>query len=177
MGQAATRAEPVQTELYLKDAKRFLAALGVSAEDWTPRSAMWPDFCFVASPNKVEQVRHSLAGLIIDGRPVEFSEASAGFFRVRLGHANLGDRDVQVSLHGEPHTFAELGLENFQIDEGAPATAYHVPQGVLLSFNPRTAPVAGSRTQISTCDVAPLILRHLHATLPQYMRRRLAKAA
>lgn len=185
MGQAATRAEPVESELYVKDARTFVAALGAGHDEWTPRSAMWPDFCFLAAPHREVTVRNSLTSLHVDGRPVAFTEASGGFFRVRLGHANLLRRETTATLHGRPVTFADLGLENFLIDEGAPATAYHVPQGVLLSFNSASAAARRSvashspaaRTQLSTRDIAPLILRHFDAAIPPYMRSASAKAA
>lgn len=177
MGQAATTAESVQRQLYITDLERFMAALRVPAGAWQRRPAMAPDTSILVELAQAERFAAGLQTLQIDGRPVEWSRSQQNFFSVRLGHPDLHRRPVAVEVAGQPSTLAELGLANVEIEDRSYVTAYHIPQGMLLIHDPRQSVRSTHRTQISTLDIAPSILRHFEVAVPPYMQRSRISAA
>lgn len=171
MGQQATQALAIETQLYVTDLKKFMMALGVGETGWEPRPAMLPQCNFFVHPGRVEQARLALGNLVIDGRPVTFREAVSGFFSVDFGHANLYDKPQTALLGGREMTFEEMGLKNVEIEDKSGASAYHIPQGVLLVYDPADRAAKPSRTQVSTLELAPAILHNYSVPVPPYMRR------
>lgn len=171
MGQAATQAEPLSAALYITDVPRFMQALGIAPEDWQQRPAMAPDVCLVASPGCVPLLREKLRSLSIEGRPIEYIESAHGHFLIRLGTPWTNTATAVAHLGQATVPYEELGLSWVQIDDQTNTNAYHIPQGVLLVYDPDAQPASGARTSISTLDVAPMILRHFALPVPDYMRR------
>lgn len=144
MGQAATVAKPIRTQLYLRDVETFMAAMGVSA--WERRPAMDPDVSLYVED--AETFEAALRGLSIAGKPVQY-EREGGFFSLSFGHEDLPDES----------RFAELGLVNERIEDAAATTAYHIPQGALLLWSTGKLPEVPET--LSTTEVAPGILKWL----------------
>ncbi len=170
MGQAATTAERVETQLYVTDLGRFMARLGVPDGAWSRRPAMEPEVGVVVAPERVAAFRAALATLSIDGRKVESHEREKGFFAIALGHTNLKGRLEEARLGDEAVKLSELGLENVAIEDEVGSNAYHVRGGSLLIYAPGAEPDP-SRAPISTCDLAPSILANYGAPVPDYMRK------
>jgi hypothetical protein len=167
MGQAATVAEPVETQLYVTDMAAFMRALGLERGSWQQHAAMLPRYTFSVAGEVVDRVRESLQQLRVAGRPVEFGEASKGFFTICLGHADL--KEAGATVAGRFISFAQMGLAKVKIEDQSGMTAYHIPQGCLLIYDAeRAAPRAGG-TQISTLKIAPTLLRNFAVPIPGYM--------
>jgi hypothetical protein len=177
MGQAATTAESVERQLYITDLAQFMATMDVPASAWLRKPAMAPDTNVVVEAAHAERFAGSLAALAIDGRPVEWSRCDGGFFSVRLGQPDLHRRPVQIHLAGRDRTLAELGLANVEIQDRSYVTAYHIPQGMLLIYDPRRRAGTAGRSQLSTLDIAPSILRHFDVAVPPYMQHSRVSAA
>lgn len=169
MGQAATTARPIGTQLYLMEVPRFMAALGVPPGDWSRRGAMAPDVNLIVAPQFVARFRAAVERLVIDGKPLVYQEKPGGFFSLRFGHQDLGREQGGARMAGRLISVEELGLANVVIEEGSGTTAYHIPQGMLLIYEPNQVSQAG-RVQISTLDIAPAILRHFGVPVPPYMQ-------
>jgi hypothetical protein len=60
MGQAATEALPLETQLYITNPAKFMEAMGLEASEWSMRPAMLPDFNFYVRPAKREQFQRKL---------------------------------------------------------------------------------------------------------------------
>jgi hypothetical protein len=182
MGQAATVARHFETQLYITDLPKFMAALGVGQSNWSRRPAMAPDTCVVVAEDHAAAFQAALDDLRIDAKGVHYMPHEHGFFHIRLGQADAAARIRDVVLHGKHRPISDLGLAHVRIDDRAGCTAYHVPHGTLLVYDPRTAseaPLRQSppRVRLSTLDVAPLILGHFDVRRPEYMVRSAARAA
>jgi hypothetical protein len=177
MGQAATVARLMETELYITDLPRFMSALGVEAEYWQARPAMAPDTSVIVAAEKCSLFRDRLKSLIIDNRPVYHVEHEHGFFHIRLDHTDSLARLTQATLGGELRPLSELGMSHVAIEDRSGCTAYHIPQGSLLVYDPRLARPAVGRSQVSTLNVAPAILRFFDINRPAYMQRPSLQAA
>lgn len=66
----------------------------------------------------------------------------------------------------------ELGLRNVEIQDKSATFAYHIPQGVLVSYDPqKQRGLSSERRSISTTEIAPAILNNFGITPPSYMRQ------
>jgi len=176
MGQAATTAEPIYTQTYLDDVPRFMNALGFSDAQFEVVPAMLPRVSLLVDASIREALRERLDRFSVDGEPVPYSEKDACFFNIKLYKPNADPEKMQVRVGERTFSCAELGLETVPIDDQANTNAYHIPEGVLLVFDPRdrdTKP-AETPTEISTLDLAPSILANFGIEPPAYMNRGIA---
>jgi hypothetical protein len=170
MGQAATSALPIETTLFVTDVPRFMARLGVAPGGWRRSPAMVPQFnVTVDDPLQAEKFRRAITGLLIDGHPLRVRETAGNFFSIDLGHPDLHRSPPPVVCEGRQASFAELGLEPLPIDDATSATAYHVPQGSLLIYDPLRRAGSRGRSQVSTLEIAPTLLKNFAVPVPSYM--------
>lgn len=171
MGQAATVAREVETKLLLTQVDRFMRRLAFTAGEWTQKPAMAPQTNFVmASPEVAQRFRLRLEGLRVGGEAVRYEEREGGFFSVTIGHENIHERPLAAALAGQDVSYHELGLEITKIDDKCGATAYHVPQGTLVIYDPTNRERSGARREvIPTTALAPHLLRHFGLGVPSYM--------
>jgi hypothetical protein len=172
MGQAATVAREVETKLMLSDPRRFMSRLGLQPGEWSQKPAMVPQTNVILHDGgAAARFRRALSGVVVGLRPLEFSEREGGFFSVTIGHENVDPASPGVLVQGRPASLGELGLVIQRIDDKCGATAYHVPRGTMLVYDPRRRPGWGQgRATISTLDVAPTLLRHFGLGVPEYMK-------
>ena len=168
MGQEATDAEPLEAELSMRDPERFMRQLGLEKDDWESRPAMFPDYPFVVRPDRVGTVRVRLESLRVGGEPMTWTIEDDGFLRITLGCYR--DPSEPVRLDGREASFEEMGLENMRIEDRSGATAFHVPNGSLLIYDPAAVEPPRTRPQVSTLEIAPAILKNYAAPVPDYMR-------
>ena len=83
------------------------------------------------------------------------------------------DPDEEVALvGGSEMALKDLGIVNQEVQDGAGANGYHVPEGTFFIYDPtRNYEPGGVREQVSTLDVAPFFLDLFHQPVPSYMRR------
>ncbi len=178
MGQAATQARPLETQLYVDDLHKFMQFLGFDRTQWQRLPAMLPQVNLTVTPTRTEEFERKLQSLEIDGKPVGFRKAANGFFSIDLGHPNLYDKPQKGMFEGREVTFEEMSLKNVEIEDKSGASAYHIPDGALLVYDPRdrSDKTGIARTQISTLDIAPTLLSNYSVQIPEYMRRPVAVA-
>lgn len=169
MGQAATEAEPVRSQVYLKDIETFMAQMGFDPGSYETRPAMLPRVIVSVSPSRVEEMNRALAGWVIGGEyPVEFAELSDGVFRIHPGVIqNL--ESPTVSYKGESFPLAEMGFENVRIEDETGQNAYHIPEGSLFIYSPHGEPAHSGRPEVSTLDIAPSLLAKFQLKSPDHM--------
>ncbi len=171
MGQEATVARACETQLYVTDAQRLMTALGFPQGSWQSRPAMLPQFNVAVAPQDQETLVSNLAKFAIDGQPVSCRVSDAGFVSMDFGHPNLAD-PVLVTLSNERRSAESIGLTNIEIQDKSGTSAYHIPQGCLIVFDPRLQRTdAGTIPSISSLEIAPAILRNFGIPAPGYMAR------
>jgi hypothetical protein len=173
MGQRATMAESLETQLYLTRPAGFLEAMGLPGEHaWQRRPAMLPQFNLVVEPGYVEPFRAALETVRVGGQPLTFKASDNGFFSLDFGQANLHEQPDAVPIAGEARPIVSLGLETVEIEDRSGTTAYHVPEGILAVYDPARPPLAvGDRPEVSVLEVAPAMLQTLGVEPPAYMAR------
>jgi hypothetical protein len=171
MGQAAVDSSTVvHHQLYITDLGRFMRALGLGEGDWAKHRAMLPRYIFRISPAQVETFKRSIATLKVNGVPVQVAELGSDVFQIKLGHENLKDEDTVVELQGRAQTPAALGLANVPIQDETGSYAYHIPNGIMLVYNPSEPKGRGAYGgEISTREIAPTMLANFNVRRPGYM--------
>lgn len=173
MGQRATMAEALETQLYLTHPDRFLEAMGLPGRDaWQQRPAMLPHFNLVVEPEYADALDEALRTVSVGGQALLVKRSDDGFFSIEFGQMNLHDQVDAVTIAGVSRPIASLGLETVEIEDRSGTTAYHVPEGILAVYDPARPPaVNGSRPEVSVLEVAPALLRTLGVEPPTYMAR------
>ena len=65
---------------------------------------------------------------------------------------------------------SEIGLHNLIIEDKADATAYHIPEGTLLIYDPKNFAKNGTVSKVSSTAVVPNILTFFNVEIPGYMK-------
>lgn len=96
-------------------------------------------------------------------------QKSEGFYSLDIGIPNLEEKNIRIELMGEKIPLDQSGMENVKIQDRCGATAYHIPQGSLIIYNPEKK--SASIQTISTTEIAPSLLKNFNVKVPEYMRK------
>ncbi len=169
MGQASTEAEQLDSQVYVEKPEMFLSTMGLNSTDWTSLPSMFPQFNIKVNADKAAVLEYSLNKIKIGGEAIEFRPGENGFFAIDFGQKN--QKNEQVIFDGKEMKLSDLGLHNLVIEDKAGATAYHIPEGTLLIYDPQhPANGNGTVTKVSSTAVTPNILANFNIPLPAYMK-------
>ena len=170
MGQAATGGQPARDAVYLADVDKFMAGLKFRSSEWTRRPAMAPRVSLVVDESKRIVLRTALESLHIGNEPVTFEEREGGFFNIHIDQGHLDGTSETARLLGQRVPFDSIGLERVQVEDQAGQSAYHIPEGCLFVYDSRQRLPCSERPEISTLDIAPVILKNYGIAVPSYMK-------
>ena len=78
----------------------------------------------------------------------------------------------EVTIGNRRYELSELGFEFVDDQDGVGITAYHVPEGILMTWDPRDERGGQwARPSIGALEIAPALLRSHGITPPAYMRK------
>ncbi len=168
MGQEATKAEELKTELYGENFEKFVACTGLQASEWERKPAMHPQYNLSVVPEKEDFFLQQLRKFRVNGEPLVFRHKENGFFSINLGHRNMEKEELVFDEQTMP--FSTLGLKNEPVDDESDGTAYHIPEGILLIYDPKETSLKTSRqTSADSRAVAPSLLDNFGLSVPDYM--------
>lgn len=174
MGQAAVDDPKWQesTAVLLRDTAQFVEQLGVKGA-WKRHRTMEPTYTIAfADEGDAERFANAIATVKVDGEPVESRKLDALAVEFKLGHTNIPDERLAITIGNRSVPPEEAGMANVAIDDEVGAAAYHVPEGMLLTYDPRGYRSAGpSPAAISTTRIAPTLLALQGVDPPAYMER------
>lgn len=169
MGQAAFDGTPIHKQVYVKNYDRFLKALGLNDGEWSRRRVMLPRFAFVVNDAHVRRIEKLLDTIKISGSKVPWEKKGSNYFMLHFGQSNLSADQESIEIGGEYFGFYQVGIENTVIEDSAGSSGYHIPEGLLIVYDPMNPRQSGSSVQISTREVAPAILTNFDVKVPAYM--------
>ena len=167
MGQNAVECEPIETQLYVDDKEKFMAMLGVDSVDFKPLPSMLPQFNFAIPEGRYSEIENKLAGLTVNGGNIVYRHLAGKGFSVDLGQQNL--KETLIVLDGKRIDLEQSGLKNVVIEDKSSSTAYHIPEGHLFVYHPSYVSAEISKEQMSTAEIAPLIVSNFAINPPRYM--------
>jgi hypothetical protein len=147
-----------------------MSAMGVEPSEWSSRPAMQPQTNVMVMPAKITSFRETLKILRVDGEPVYFREAENGFFSIDLGQEGFLTKPPVADFGGRSVPFKDLGMTPVEIEDKTHSSAYHIPKGTLLIYDPAHPGTKPGYTQISTVEIAPTILKSYSVPIPSYMK-------
>ena len=116
-----------------------------------------------------------LAHVKIAGHPVDHRRLDAHGIEFVLGHPNIADDDLVITIGNRAAAPKDVGLANVPIEDEVGAAAYHIPEGMLLAYDPRSDwNDSDSSDQIPTTRIAPTLLELSGVRPPAYMERPIA---
>ncbi|APE27891.1 hypothetical protein [Aurantiacibacter gangjinensis] len=170
MGQEAVEERaPVTSAVTISNMARLMDGLGLSREDWERRPSMAPQYNVHVKDGAKQQLIQRLGGLDISGHHIDVQDLGNNILRLELKAENLETLDVQ--LQGDAVDAESIGITNMHLQDAAGANAYHIPQGLMLIYDPQdraTRPDFESHG-ISTREIAPSILQAFNVERPGYM--------
>ena len=168
MGQEATNnTTPVNSQLYLTDIEAFKNFFGIHNDNFVKKRSMMPQINFELKEG-VNELSAKLNLLKINNNQIKF-ELNKNLFSITFGHENLKLDNIKVLYNGKILNMLDIGLKNIEIQDHANTTAYHIPQGIFLSypfFN-----INKHIESISTTNIAPTILENFNINKPEYMEK------
>ena len=177
MGQGAVEAQTTYEFLTITDGGRFFTEMGLPEGSWKLRPAMVPCVSVDVEPEAREAFRARLAGMAINGvpmikdhrtfHPLCYDEQDGTFMLYVAMDSYDGP---QFAADGERRvSFEDLGLGMMAHEDGVNCTAQHVPEGMLLVYDPRQKFDGSARETLPVLDVAPSLLTNFGIAPPGYM--------
>jgi len=163
MGQNAIESQPLETQVWVTWPEKFFPRVGI--EGWERRPAMFPQYNFVVPAAAAGKAEAGLRSVEINGVKLAYRR-DGEFFSVDFGQENL--EKLEVRIDGRYVSSSDCGLENVRIEDRSTSSAYHIPEGSLLTYHRDEE--GGLCGNVSTLEIAPYILRALEVPVPRYMR-------
>jgi hypothetical protein len=170
MGQAATKARKVETQLIIKNLTKFLKAFGLNDDDWERCQSMVPQYNIRVKEKKLVHLRESLKTLNVAGKGVRIEESDGGFLSLTLGVKNIHKFKPVAMIGHSRYSFEQLGLHSQTIEDATGSTAQHVQDGVFFIYDPANRQSRVLRERIGALAIAPAILGNFNLPVPYYMR-------
>lgn len=170
MGQGASSGKRVDTQLYLRDPAPLLARAGIPADRWERRPAMDPTVSLYIPEDSAEAFARFLDSITVQGKAIEYARKEGGFFDLVFGQVNIDPKEDALVVDGERCAFESLGFEMTAVEDEAGSTGYHIPEGILVVYDPQRRDAdKGATHTIFTTDIAPALLDHFGLRVPEYM--------
>jgi hypothetical protein len=167
MGQAATTADLLKSQLYVDNKEVLFSKLSLEEKDYTTVPCMFPQYNIKVVADKIEAFKKAIDGLTVLGHKVSYRLADDGFFSIDFGQKNI--EEGAIELNGKKMLFKEIGLGNLIIEDQSGTTAYHIPEGILLIFDPKDLSLKTEIVKIPSTQVTPGILSNYNVEIPSYM--------
>lgn len=178
MGQDGIPAQKTYEFLTVVDPARFFRAMGVPDGAWALRPAMAPCLSVDIAPEHRDRFRQRLLATRIDGftmvkdhrtfHPLCFDEQDDTFMLYIAIDSYSGPPYASVGEMTMP--LDALGLGMMAHEDGVNCTAQHVPEGMLLVYDPKRRFAASARPLVSVLDVLPSLLENFGIERPAYLR-------
>ena len=171
MGQQAVEAREIYTDLFVTNGKKFMDNFNLGSGYYELKPSMVPQFNVQIHSDKKNEFEEKLKTLRINNSEINFRQKGEGFYSLDIGIPNLEESTIRIELMGQTIPLLHSGMENVKIQDRCGATAYHIPQGSLLIYDPASGVKGKDVTNISTTDIAPAILRNFNIAVPEYMSK------
>lgn len=170
MGQAASQGRVVERQVFIEDAEKFMKSMGIFPSEFVRRRVMAPRFAVTVEQSKLNIVRKYASDMKLGNEPVRFEERSNGFCMFHFGHEITSESDEFITMQGQAFPLKSVGLKNTKIEDTAGSTGYHIPDGILVVYDPKNDYSKQVSSEIGTTELAPMLLKRFGVKQPAYMR-------
>ena len=171
MGQGAVKdVKRVKSQVLITNINKLLEYIGCDRSEWEPRLSMAPQVVIKPLSLSFNDKLTRLNKVLINGEKIQHFITSTGDVRFEIklydvDHLSIIDNGTQISNEA-------LGVSSVNLQDGANAYAYHIPEGILLYLK-------GSKTKrktnrgfekVSVLDFTPSLLQYFDQPIPFYMQ-------
>jgi hypothetical protein len=173
MGQAATEAEIREGYYTIKDFDKFFKCLSIEINEVKLAAAMAPDisvqFLTERAANRFRAVQGDLEQSL-DGLNIDISDRNVLHMSV-IVQPPVEKNLPKVKIGNSTYSLSELGFQFIADQDRVGITAYHMPQGIFISWSAGDdlSNYINPRESISVLSIAPSIIRSYGANPPAYM--------
>ena len=170
MGQAAVDgSKMVDNEVIIENLNKFFKSLNLDRESWEKRPAMVPQYIVkIKDNNSKKKFLKNSSELTINNKNIKVTDMGENIFKIEIGISN--QKDLLVYLNQSKKDPESFGLKLISLQDAAGANAYHIPEGILLVYDPQNIKRNDYiLDKISTLNIAPSILRNFSNNSPSYM--------
>ena len=173
MGQAAVSNTTIRRKVVMiKNLKKLLEYMDIKITDWERRLSMAPQV--VIKPKKLSLIKKldKLKNIFINGKNITYKITNTGEIVFEI---SLINQDTLNVIDGEKViNHNNIGIDNINLQDAAGCYAYHIPDGILLHYNPKKNRSFFPKKEwnnISVLDFAPSILNKFNIKIPSYMNK------
>lgn len=172
MGQGAVAdAIPIKNQVLITNIKKLLGYLGLQEYEWEPRFSMAPRVVIKPLSDEIFSKISKLDKILINNKKIDYIFTNTGDVRFSI---DLCDQErLEVYDNSMLISHKDIGIENVNLQDASGSYAYHIPEGILLHYNPQKLQSNNNNsywTEISVLDFAPTLISKFSKTIPQYMK-------
>lgn len=173
MGQAAVSNTTIRRKVVMiKNLKKLLDYIDIKTSDWERRLSMAPQVVIMPKKPSLIKKLDKLKEIFINGKNVTYKITNTGEIVFQI---SLINQDKLSIVDGDQFIDSnDIGIDNVNLQDAAGCYAYHIPEGILLHYNPKKNHSSISKkvwTNISVLDFAPSILNKFNIKIPSYMNK------
>lgn len=170
MGQEAVEnVQKVENQVLISDINQLMCYLGCESNEWSPRLAMAPQVVIRPHADSVYDAIKKLDDILINDTKITYHVTETRDIRFEIHLQNVKNLDIRHEAKTlDPK---DTGLKIVSLQDAAGANAYHIPEGVLISY--RKNFVGALETdpwqEVSTLDFTPSLLNSFAIPKRSYM--------
>ncbi len=173
MGQAAVKkAKTIKNQALITNIRKLMDKINIPKEAWLPHLAMAPRVVVTVKSDRYYSRLAELGDYKVNGEPIECIALGNGDFALHLEVTDIDTLSIE-GPHGETVEGVEMGVELVDLQDAAGSNAYHVPEGILITYSQPNNNKVGHKDNpwelIQSTSVAPSLLHNLGITPPSYM--------
>lgn len=174
MGQHAVQnVEPINKQVLINNVSKLLSYLGFSTDEWEPRLAMAPRVVVKPKCTDFLERLQVLNKISINDKRISYFVTSTLDVRFDI---ELVNQDTLTVMHDNRVVDPTImGLENTDLQDAAGSYAYHIPQGILLHYDPKKSLMNEANknwSQVSVLSFAPSLVSKFDIDTIGYMDNR-----
>lgn len=173
MGQGAVHdVEPTETQVLITSVRKLMSYIGLTGDDYQPKLSMAPRVVIKPLNEACELALERLKNININGSSVSVHRTKSG--EIRLATSLTNQTSIEIRDLDKIVSPDEIGIENVNLQDASGSYAYHVPEGILMHYDPLKLNEGDKKniwTSISVLDFAPSILKKFRVKAPSYMSR------
>ena len=173
MGQGAVHdVEPVESQVIITNVRKLMTYIGLTRNDYDTKLAMAPRVVVTPLNEAYEKALERLKRININGSPVAIHRTQSG--DIRFDTFLINQPSIEIMDGNKIVSPSEIGIENVNLQDASGSYAYHIPEGILMHYDPSNInqnKKQNTWTSVSTLDLAPSLLRKFGLKRPSYMSK------
>ena len=173
MGQGAVEdVEFLESQVLITNVKKLMSFIGLASHDWQPKLSMAPRVVITPLSEACNPALERLQRIKVNGSTINIHRTTSDDIRLDISLVN--QTTIEILDGNKVVAQNEIGIENVNLQDASGSYAYHIPEGILMHYNPIKLSQNSKKdtwTSISALDLAPSLLNKFRVEVPSYMNK------